>query len=97
METFETTVEQVLNHEIGIEEACSLLEFWAESYIGDTATFEKARKILDELYDNHKISEGYQRKILKSIGIITGAPRSSLDDEEDDDTTVIAQPLKKSH
>ena len=96
METFETTVEQLINHEIGIEEACSLLEFWAESYIGDTATFEKARKILDELYDNHKISEGYQRKILKSIGIITGAPHSSLDDEEDDDTTVIAQPLKKA-
>ncbi|MDH5389117.1 MAG: bifunctional serine/threonine-protein kinase/formylglycine-generating enzyme family protein [Gammaproteobacteria bacterium] len=95
METFKTTVEQLINNEIGIEEACSLLEFWGESYIGDTETFETARKTLDEFYENHKISESYQRKILNSIGIITGTPHSSLD-EEDDDTTVIAQPLKKS-
>ena len=98
METFEITVEKLLNNEIGIDEACSLLEFWAEACIGDTESFEKASQTLDELYTNHKISDDYQSKILKSIHIITGAPHPSIDDEdeEDDDATVMAQPLRKA-
>ncbi len=89
MKTFESTVEQLLNDEIGIEEACSLLEFWAESYTGDTETFNKASKFLDNLYENHRISDGYQSKILSCIHACSGDDQASV--EYDDDATVIAQ------
>ena len=55
METFEKTVEQLSNNEISIEDACSLLEFWAESYSGDQERYDKAREKLEELYNNHII------------------------------------------
>ena len=88
METFEKIVEQLIKNETNIDEACSLLEFWAESYSGDTETFHKAEKILDELYNNHSISELYQSKILRSIQTCSGDAHAPIEDE---DATVIAQ------
>lgn len=96
METFETTVEQVANNEIDIDEACSLLEFWAESYRGDSERYEKANLLLEELYNNHRISEDYQSKILRSISACSSEPILLVDEEDDDDATVIASPLKKN-
>ena len=95
METFEKTVEQLSNNEISIEDACSLLEFWAESYSGDQERYDKAREKLEELYNNHIISEDFQTKILRSISACSDAPVLSPEDEDDDDATVIAIPLKK--
>jgi len=94
METFETTVEQLANNEISIEEVCSLLKFWAESYTGDTERYEKAKIKLEELYINQRISEDYQSKILRSIHACSGDPDLAF--EEDDDETIIASFLNKA-
>ncbi|MCW8831236.1 MAG: bifunctional serine/threonine-protein kinase/formylglycine-generating enzyme family protein [Gammaproteobacteria bacterium] len=92
MKTFEATVEQLIHNEIGIEEACSLLEFWAESYAGDTQTYKKASEYLDNLYTNHKISDSYQSKILSCIQPCSGDSQASTENiDYDDDATVIAQ------
>ncbi|MCK5002430.1 MAG: protein kinase [Gammaproteobacteria bacterium] len=93
METFKTTVEQLLNNEIGIKEACALLEFWAEPHTGDAEIFDKASKILDELYSSHRISEDYQSKILRSINACSNQAQPLIEDDEDE--TIIAKPLKK--
>ena len=95
MDTFENTVELLLDQKMDIDEVCSLLEFWADSYSGDTERYEKAKEFLEELYINQKISDDNQRKILRSISACAGV-HAPLHEEEDDDATVIAPPLKKS-
>ena len=91
MDKFEKIVTQLINNEIDIEEACSLLELWSKSYVDDKETFNKAHNILDKLYNNHRISDNYQSKILRSIQACSGTTHASSNDEDDDDATVIAQ------
>lgn len=93
MQNFEKTLEQLLNREISIDDACTQFGQWAEPYAGDMETFKKVSDTLDELYTNHKISDDYQSKILRSVHAISNFPAPSFDD--DDDATVIAQPISK--
>lgn len=96
MDTFEKIVTQLINNEIDIEEACSLLEFWAESYPGELEIFNKASDMLNKRYEDHSISESYQSRILRSIQACSGAAHVIDDAEEDDDETVIAQLASRS-